>query len=243
MSDAPAAHSPNSALESEIQAIEQLYLEPIIVAQYTSRFLATASRAAAQYLRDARGDDSDRMPLDVARVVKGLAAIQLQGLYQLYLVESDYYSWSLARRMCRLNAPTRDHLCKTIVMENTKCPHDSIEDPKFSKYYAVIVQYTAKLNAQKLLNWGREIMDKKIPKSKYNFRLVPEDVSFKLTGFTNNGVSPFGMTCNLPIILAKGITELQPGIFWLGAGHVDWKVAVPVDEFVKATGCFVVDIY
>jgi len=38
---------------------------------------------------------------------------------------SDYYDWELEQRRAYLNAPTTHYLCKTIVMNNTKCPHTS----------------------------------------------------------------------------------------------------------------------
>jgi hypothetical protein len=31
-------------------------------------------------------------------------------------------------------------------------------------------------------------------------------------------------------------------VFYLGAGDVDWKMAVTVDEFIKETNCFVADL-
>ncbi|KAJ1671179.1 hypothetical protein GGF38_001001, partial [Coemansia sp. RSA 25] len=74
----------------------------------------------------------------------------------------------------------------------------------------------------------------------FNFRL--SEKSLELTGFTNNAVCPLGMTQKLPIILCEAITRLRPPVFWLGAGHVDYKLAMPVDRFIQATECMVADI-
>ncbi|KNE65739.1 rho guanine nucleotide exchange factor [Allomyces macrogynus ATCC 38327] len=166
-------------------------------------------------------------PATVKQVIAGLRALNLTHVARLYPVEHDYYHWTLARRMCRLNAPTRAHLCKSIIMENTRCPHNSIDDPAFSKYYCVIVQYTAKLNTQKLFNFGRDLKQRTISKKNYNFRLVDPEISEQLTGYGTGGVSPFGN---------------EPPVFWLGAGHIDWKVAVSTADFVEATGCYVTDL-
>ena len=40
----------------------------------------------------------------------------------------------------RLVAPSINHLCKSVIFENTRCSQDSIEDPLNSKYYCVITQ-------------------------------------------------------------------------------------------------------
>ncbi|KAI9168379.1 hypothetical protein H9P43_007751 [Blastocladiella emersonii ATCC 22665] len=245
-SDALPETEPAALTEPIVAQLEALYTDPRVVARYEARFRAHAASHALKH--SAKLHAADETPDTVKQVLRGLAAVTtangkpLAAVAQLYEVEPDYYEWSLARRMCRLAAPTRNHLCKTIVMENTRCPHKSIDDPRFSRYYAVIVQYTGKLNTQKLFNFARDLKDRTISKKNYNFRLVDPAVSEELTGYGNNGVSPFGMNSNIPIILAKSITELSPAIFWLGAGHVDWKVAVPTTEFIEATGCFVADL-
>jgi hypothetical protein len=57
-------------------------------------------------------------------------------------VPGDYYDRPLEWRQGCLAAASTDHLCKSIIMENTKA-HPSVkgwEDPNNSKYYVVIVQ-------------------------------------------------------------------------------------------------------
>lgn len=34
----------------------------------------------------------------------------------------------------------------------------------------------------------------------------------------------------------------QPPVFYMGAGHVDWKVGCDVGKFVEESGCQVVDL-
>ncbi len=57
-------------------------------------------------------------------------------------VPEDYYDQPLEFRRDCLAAASVDHLCKSIIMENTKA-HPSVkgwEDPLNSKYYVVILQ-------------------------------------------------------------------------------------------------------
>jgi hypothetical protein len=57
-------------------------------------------------------------------------------------VPSDYYGQPLQFRQQCLQAASVNHLCKSIIMENTKA-HPSVkgwDDPNNSKYYVVIVQ-------------------------------------------------------------------------------------------------------
>ncbi|KAJ3416177.1 hypothetical protein HDV05_002822 [Chytridiales sp. JEL 0842] len=106
-----------------------------------------------------------------------------------------------------------------------------------------VKRYTGKLNTQRLMNYVRDLSNKSVSKKNYNMRIAPEDDSLNLTGFEKGGVTPLGMkTANIPIILHESITKLRPPVLYLGAGHVDWKVAMPVQDFVRATGCFVADL-
>ncbi|KAJ3103099.1 hypothetical protein HDU97_010379 [Phlyctochytrium planicorne] len=115
-------------------------------------------------------------------------------------------------------------------------------DPLNSKYYAVIVQYIGKLNTQKLMNYARDLKNKAISKKHYNFRVTADESSFALTGYPSGGVTPIAMNQNIPIIISKSVLSLQPPVLWLGAGHVDWKVAFPVNSFVEASRSFVAEI-
>ncbi|KAI9219460.1 hypothetical protein BC828DRAFT_386128 [Blastocladiella britannica] len=234
----------SSNAESLVQQLEDLYRDPTVAAAYWSAFQTTAAIDAQHQVAHPPSEPG------VARVVAGAANRYSLTRFRLYHVEPDYYAWSLARRMARLHAPTRDHLCKTLVMQNTRHSATAASaaqgDPKvtYAKYYMVVVQYTRKLNAQRLLNYARDLAGGKIGKQHFNFRLVDPETSLELTGFDTGGVTPFGVTTEMPIILAAEVaTKLDPGVMWLGAGHVDWKIAVPVREFVKQSACLVADIY
>jgi len=155
-------------------------------------------------------------------------------------VRNDYYDQPLEVRRDCLGATHTDYLCKTIVMHNTKCPHEEHSDRFWSKHYLVIIQYNARFNNEKLIAYmsGKSGRSKK----QFNFRLCPEEVSAKLTGFAHNGVTPLDCTTKLPVIISHRITDLPEQNFWLGAGEVNLKWKVSVSEFVRVFDPVVVDI-
>lgn len=91
------------------------------------------------------------------------------------------------------------------------------------RYVLVVLQYTAKMNAEKLrramhahctaalaaaLGKGLDLSGSGsssngapvVPLAQFRFRLAPEDVSDALTGFTHNAVTPFGLkTAGIPV--------------------------------------------
>ncbi|XP_077234376.1 ybaK/aminoacyl-tRNA synthetase-associated domain-containing protein [Tasmannia lanceolata] len=158
-------------------------------------------------------------------------------------VPSDYYDTTLEARREVLGAPTIDHLCKSIVMVNTQA-HASVTDcsnRNNSKFYVVVIQYTAKLNAETLKNYLYTLNNGKIPKKKFNLRLAPEKESLKLTGFEHNGVTCIGMKTDIPVILDEAITKLDPDFFWLGGGEIDLKLGIRTSEFIDFIKPFVVN--
>lgn len=64
-------------------------------------------------------------------------------------VPSDYYSKPIQYRADLLKSST-SQLCKSIVLINTVCQHDNVDDPTDSKYYCVLIQYNQKLNSEKM---------------------------------------------------------------------------------------------
>lgn len=71
--------------------------------------------------------------------------VSCQHTHRFVRVPADYYDQPLEFRRACLKASSVDHLCKSIIMENTRA-HPSVqgwEDPKNSKYYVVIVQVGA----------------------------------------------------------------------------------------------------
>ncbi|KAI8619109.1 hypothetical protein BC830DRAFT_1165633 [Chytriomyces sp. MP71] len=187
---------------------------------------------AASQLEADEGIIMANAPKSVRRVEQGAIDTGIRVQTRFFHVESDYYSWSLERRMLRMCAPSIHHLCKTLFFENTRYEEKEGHD--------LLVQYTGKLNSQKLTNYVRGLSNG--TKKGFNLRVASEAESDSFTGYKTGGVTPLGMARKVPVILCEAITRLQPCVFWMGAGHLDWKVAVPVDAFVRGTGCFVVDL-
>lgn len=67
-------------------------------------------------------------------------------------------------------------------------------------------------------------------------------ISDKLTGFTHNAVTPFGMLADIPIILASAIEEVSPPFIWMGGGEVDLKVGCTLREFKAGLRPIVADV-
>ncbi|CAG8545754.1 6726_t:CDS:2 [Scutellospora calospora] len=219
-------------LQSLTKQISILYSSPKLEPYYLEYFTHKAKNTKLD----------ENTPEVVKTVEKACNELGIRTISRFYKVESDYYEWELQRRAFRLVAPSIDHLCKSVIFENTRCIHDNIDDPLNSKYYCVIVQYIGSINTQKLMNFVRGLKNKSISKKNYNFRVADAEKSIELTGFENNGVSPIGMNKKIPIIISKSITELKPPIFYIGGGHIDWKLALPIKNFINATKCLIADL-
>ncbi|KDP39852.1 hypothetical protein JCGZ_03383 [Jatropha curcas] len=151
-------------------------------------------------------------------------------------VPPNYYDWSLEARRDILGAASIDHLCKSIVLVNTQAPSNITDcsDRNNSKYYIVVVQYTARFNAETVKNYLYALNDGKIAKKKFNLRLAPEETSVKLTGYEHNGVTCIGMKTDIPVILDEAIVRLNPDFFWLGGGEIDLKLGIRTSEFISS---------
>ncbi|KDD74823.1 hypothetical protein H632_c1052p1, partial [Helicosporidium sp. ATCC 50920] len=117
--------------------------------------------------------------------------------------------------------------------------------PACSRTFLVVVQYTARLHAEKLRAAVQALSresDVPLSKKAINLRLAPEEASARLTGFGHNAVSPAGLACAIPVILSHRVAQLQPAHFWMGGGEEDLKLALPVSEFVSAFRPAVVDV-
>ncbi|MEW5318809.1 MAG: hypothetical protein WDW38_009996 [Sanguina aurantia] len=159
---------------------------------------------------------------------------------------ADYYDHPLEFRTQCLQATSVHHLCKSMIMENTRAPEtvDGFSDPNNSRYYTVIVQYTAKISSDKIDTFVARTLNKgALSKRNFNFRLAPEHVSDALSGFSHNAVGdPHWERLPLPIILSHRIAQLaQPSLVWLGGGEVDLKVGFLLSDFLAGYQPFVAD--
>ncbi|KAJ3323283.1 hypothetical protein HDV06_002051 [Boothiomyces sp. JEL0866] len=197
-----------------------------------------------RFLARVKTQQHTNIPESALQVVNAAKALGIDDVSNFYSVESDYYEWPLEQRRERLEAPSIDHLCKSLLFENTKWRpkegQENVLDHSHPKYILVVVQYTDKINNKKLnvlmKEWGQQSA------KAINMRIAPEEMAIKLTGYGNNGVTPIGMLENVPILVTENITKLEPPVLFLGGGHVDWKIALPIDRFNQVTKAKVVDL-
>ncbi|KAL1333540.1 hypothetical protein HN51_062372 [Arachis hypogaea] len=158
-------------------------------------------------------------------------------------VPPDYYDWSLEARRDALAAHSIQHLCKSIVLVNTQAPANVVDcsDRKNSKYYVVVVQYTARFNAEAVKNFLYSLNNGSIAKKKFNMRLAPEQTSTDLTGYGHNAVTCIGMKTDIPVILDEAIVKLTPDFFWLGGGEVDLKLGIRTSQLIRFVNPFIVN--
>ncbi|KAG8347311.1 Aminoacyl tRNA editing domain [Trypanosoma vivax] len=156
-------------------------------------------------------------------------------------VPSDYYQRSLQWRRDILGAPSTQHICKSIFMENTHCVHADCSHSENSRYYLVVFPYTERFDAERLMQFVRG-MNEGLGKKKFNFRAANPDVALKLTGFTHGAVVPFGTATEIPVILSEQIARLTPPVFWMGGGHVDCKVRVDVAQYIEVIKPFIANV-
>ncbi|XP_009123017.1 uncharacterized protein LOC103847690 [Brassica rapa] len=188
---------------------------------------------------------SPSLPDDESQTVSRLSAILRSGGvndFSFKRVAPDYYDWPLESRRDVLGASSVDHLCKSIVLVNTQASSNVLDcsDRNNSKYYVVVVQYTARFNAEAVKNFLYSLNEGKIPKKRFNLRLAPEETSIELTGFEHNAVTCVGMKTSIPVILDEAIAKLRPDFFWLGGGEIDLKLGVRTSEFLDFVKPFVV---
>ncbi|GAB4857085.1 hypothetical protein Ancab_014996 [Ancistrocladus abbreviatus] len=150
-------------------------------------------------------------------------------------VASDYYDLPLEVRRDLLGAASIHHLCKSIVLVNTQAQSHITDcsDRNNSKYYVVVIQYTARFSAEMVKNFLYALNDGKVPKKRFNLRLVTEETSAALTGYMHNAVTCIGMKTDIPVILDEAIAKLSPDFFWMGGGEVDLKLGIRTPEFIN----------
>ena len=177
------------------------------------------------------------------KVEAAAAALGLTGV-KFWRVRGDYYDQELAWRRDVLGAATTAQLCKAMIMENTKLVDLTAEAAAAQgrvKYACVVLQYDGpKLNKEKMTDLVRGMEGKAaVGKKQYNMRMVSEEANLTLSGFEHNAVTPVGMAQRMPIIVSAPLAAFEE--MWLGAGEVDLKLKVNVQQFVaaykKAEGC------
>lgn len=74
-----------------------------------------------------------------------------------------------------------------------------------------------------------------------DWRLAEPEDNDRITGFSYNSVSPFGLKEQVPIVLTKAVVR-QPNCFWMGGGHKDLKLGMVPSDFIRAANCIIADV-
>eukprot|EP00232_Nephroselmis_pyriformis_P016789 CAMPEP_0182881308 /NCGR_PEP_ID=MMETSP0034_2-20130328/17100_1 /TAXON_ID=156128 /ORGANISM="Nephroselmis pyriformis, Strain CCMP717" /LENGTH=232 /DNA_ID=CAMNT_0025014333 /DNA_START=78 /DNA_END=772 /DNA_ORIENTATION=+ len=140
--------------------------------------------------------------------------------FKFHRAPPEYYSWSLEQRRVELGAVSTNQLCKSIVMENKSATDDIVDcsNPKNSRFYCIIVQYNARLDAEKVRSYVHQLNEGAVAKRRFNMQLARGEDNDRLTGYAHNAVSPVGMATDIPMIISHHIAELahEGGFFWMG---------------------------
>ena len=131
----------------------------------------------------------------------------------------DYYERPLSYRRQYLQAPSEHYLCKSIIAVNTHCAHERHESHANSKYLLLVVQYTVKLDFDKVAKLVIQLGGGGGKRADHNWRLCEPSVSDALSGFEHNAVTPLGMRERVPIVVSDRVAALP--FVWLGGGEVD----------------------
>jgi prolyl-tRNA editing enzyme YbaK/EbsC (Cys-tRNA(Pro) deacylase) len=218
--------------------------------------MINADSTAAQLLIEVRGlekslyypqdfpEQSESNHEEIKRVRKSIVSHKIYSAVFRW-VPVNYYDLTLEKRAQILAAHSTFQLCKSMLMEN-KAFASSEENETYSKFYLIILQYKTSINTKKLQSEIRALrpVQKRLDPSKFDFRVASDDDNTRLTGYSHNAVSPFGMLQNVPIILSKAIMEqsdMNPFV-WMGGGHVHCKLGLAVSDFIRVIKPFVLDV-
>ena len=165
-------------------------------------------------------------------------------------VPSDYYDHDLEWRRRVLTAPSTAHLCKSLLLENTRhrppppgTPLTPTQTAALCRFVLVIVQYEARFDAERLRKHMIALAAGAAPAKAFNLRLASVADSDAVTGYTHNAVTPVGLaTAGVPIVLSSAVAALSPPAFWMWGGEVDLKLGVDTAQFVAAYDALVLDV-
>ena len=108
---------------------------------------------------------------------------------RLCAVPPHYYSLTLQERAALVGAPSVDHMCKTVIFENSKGTVADCSDAFHSRFYAVVVQYTSEVSMSKFENFAFNLAQENgraVSKRRFHWRLASPEDSLRMTGYVNN---------------------------------------------------------
>lgn len=160
-------------------------------------------------------------------------------------VPEDYYTFTLSKRAEILGASSTFQLCKSMLMENRSFD-SSLGAEHNAKFYLVILQYETSINNKKLQSEIRALrpVAKRLDLNKFDFRVASAEDNSRLTGYSHNAVTPFGMLEDVTVILSKAIVDHgdMTKFIWMGGGHIHCKVGMAVPDFIRSKNPLILDV-
>ena len=103
---------------------------------------------------------------------------------------------------------------------------------------------SAKFDTEMLRSFVHELLppSERLAKKRYHFVLADPEISFLLTGFRHNAVSPIGMLVKVPVIICTRCVSVSPSFIYLGGGEEDLKLGISVHDLIQFTGAMVAQI-
>nr|CCA15691.1 conserved hypothetical protein [Albugo laibachii Nc14] len=173
----------------------------------------------------------------VWRVKQHLLRCMVSSAFLKVAPKNEYYVWSLQQRAAFLNCNV-EHLCKSIVVENTAYAKKSINHAYGGRYLCVILQYQAKLDTEQLSRFVCALVahetNSVVSRKRFSFQHAPKDVCVELTGFEHNGVSIFGAKQFIPVVASEELLKTTSGYIWLGGGATNFKLRVATSQLIRA---------
>ena len=144
-------------------------------------------------------------------------------------------------------------VCRCVLMENraSSDQRGDCSDPTDSRFYVAVVRHDAHVESNKLARAVQSLRSPRdaLPPDALDFHAASDDDVHRITGFDFDTVTPFAMeNPNVPVILDRDIALLEesnnrsPKFLWVGGGHVDLKLGMELEEFVRGTDAIVADI-
>ncbi|PVU87461.1 hypothetical protein BB559_006040 [Furculomyces boomerangus] len=218
-----------------------IYAEDSVEKTFIELFLKESKHEAENKINNCN-EKEETWPQEVTSVNKDVRRLGIREECKFVKVESDYYDWPLETRALRVNSPSKAHMCKCVIMENKRWKEEFRNDKNNFKVVCVIVQYVDSIDTSKLADFIRGFQETPRSRKNYNFRLIEEKESERLTGFKTKGVATYGFRNTIPMVMSERIASLKPPILVLGAGHPDWKLVLPISTFLDSTNCLVANI-
>jgi prolyl-tRNA editing enzyme YbaK/EbsC (Cys-tRNA(Pro) deacylase) len=205
------------------------------MAETATQLAALEARVAA--LEKARFQCPKDIPVDES-IQRARGQVEELNLFSAHWkwVPPKYYDWPLEQRAKVLGARSTQLLCKSLLLENKKVTDNpEMEDVKTNpRFMLVVIQYEATLDVKKLATSIRKLrpVAERLEESQFDLRVASPEDNDRLTGYTHNSVTPFGLLDQtVPILLSAAIVPHQ--FFWMGGGHVHLKIGMSVSDFVK----------